>query len=335
MTAGTQTELHLPDAPTIDGLRFRSVDLDADLVGLVALISDVNLGDDVDWLPTVEQLRNDLTHRSNFDIARDVLVAEIGGRIVGMTMVDVAVRDGVAVHQMDGWVHPDERRRGIGRALLHWTESRSRDVAASWPGQEPHAHGTWVDEHVPGGIALLEGEGYERVRYGFMMVRSLTDPIPDAPMPDGLEVRAVAAADHRRIWDADVEAFQDHWGAHQRTEEDYEGWFSTPGIDTGLWRVAWAGDEVAGSVWNFVWTEENERLGLKRGWLEHISVRRPWRRRGLATALIADSLRTLRDRGLTEAALGVDAENLSGALRLYESIGFRRHRTGISYRKAF
>ena len=86
---------------------------------------------------------------------------------------------------------------------------------------------------------------------------------------------------------------------------------------------------------NYVFPEENEKLGIQRGWLEHISVRRPYRRRGLAGALIADSMRALRDRGLEEAALGVDAENPSGALHLYESFGFRRHRTGIAYRKAF
>jgi ribosomal protein S18 acetylase RimI-like enzyme len=84
---------------------------------------------------------------------------------------------------------------------------------------------------------------------------------------------------------------------------------------------------------NFVFPEENERLGVARGWLQHVSVRRPWRRRGLAAALIAESLRALRDRGLAEAALGVDAENTTGALRLYESLGFRRHRTGVSFRK--
>ena len=166
-----------------------------------------------------------------------------------------------------------------------------------------------------------------------MMVRPLSEPIPEAPLPDGLEVRPVVESDHRRIWDADIEAFRDHWEAAVRTEEDYLGWFATPEIDTSMWRVAWAGDEVAGSVMTFIFPEENARLGVKRGWLEHISVRRPWRKHGLAGALIAQSLHVLRDRGMDEAALGVDAENVSGALRLYERFGFRRYRMGISYRK--
>jgi ribosomal protein S18 acetylase RimI-like enzyme len=85
---------------------------------------------------------------------------------------------------------------------------------------------------------------------------------------------------------------------------------------------------------NFIYPAENKTLGQRRGWLDHVSVRRPWRRRGLASALIAESLRAIADAGMTDAALGVDAENPTGALRVYESLGFRPTRTGVSYRKA-
>ena len=330
-TAGI--EVQLPDAPPIDGLRFRSFDMDRDVAPLAALVVEANLADQDDYVPSVEELRNELEHIAAFDSARDVLVAEADGKLVAGTMRTVRVRAGVVHHQLEGWVRPEQRRRGIGRALLHWTEARSREAAAESTGSQPQATSTWVSETQAGAVALFESEGYERVRYGFMMVRNLADPIPDAALPEGLEVRPVVEADHRRIWEADTEAFRDHWDAGERTEEDFVGWFSTPGIDTSMWRVAWDGDEVAGSVMNFVFAEENDKLGVRRGWLEHISVRRPWRRRGLAAALIADSLRELRARGLDEAALGVDSENLSGALRLYESLGFRRLKTGIAFRK--
>ena len=167
------------------------------------------------------------------------------------------------------------------------------------------------------------------------MVRDLSDPIPDVELPAGIEIRPVVAADHRAIWDADAEAFRDHWQAGERTEADFASWFGEPDLDTSLWRVAWDGDEVAASVMTYIWPSENEALGQRRGWLEHISTRRPWRRRGLASALIASALRGLRDAGMTEAALGCDAENPTGALRVYEASGFRRTRTGVSYRKEF
>jgi mycothiol synthase len=326
-------EVQLPDPPPVPGLRFRSFDIDRDVAPLTDLILEANLADQDDYLPSVDDLRNELEHMAAFDPARDMLLAEVDGGLVAGTMRTLRVRAGVVHHQLEAWVRPNYRRRGIGRAMLHWTESRSREAAAEWSGSEPHATSTWVGETQAGAVALFESEGYERVRYGFMMVRNLADPIPDAALPVGLEVRPVVEADHRRIWDADTEAFKDHWDAGERTEEDFVGWFSTPGIDTSMWRVAWDGDEVAGAVMNFVFAEENERLGVRRGWLEHISTRRPWRRRGVAAALIADSLRELRARGLDEAALGVDSENLSGALRLYESLGFRRFKTGIAFRK--
>jgi mycothiol synthase len=328
------TEVLLPDAPAIPGLRFRPFDMDRDVAPLADLIVEADLADLDNYLPSVDDLRNELEHQSGpFDPARDLLVAEVDGKLVGATIRSARVRAGVVQHEIDGWVRPEQRRRGIGRALLHWTEARSRQAADEWAGSEPHAITRWVSDTQVGAVALVKAEGYRQVRYGFMMVRTLSDPIPDAPLPDGLEIRPVVEADHRRIWDADTEAFRDHWDAGERTEEDFVGWFSTPGIDTSMWRVAWDGDEVAGSVMSMIFAEENERLGVRRGWLEHISVRRPWRRRGLAAALIADSLRELRARGLDEAALGVDAENLSGALRLYESLGFRRYRTGIAFRK--
>ena len=108
----------------------------------------------------------------------------------------------------------------------------------------------------------------------------------------------------------------------------------TEELDTSLWVVAWDGDEIAGVVQNWIWPTENAQLGVQRGWLEHISVRRPWRRRGLARAITAESLRLLRDRGMTDAMLGVDADNPNGALGLYEGLGFAVDKQSAAYRRA-
>jgi mycothiol synthase len=330
-----QAPVTLPDAPAIPGLAFRPFDPDRDYPTLVDLIGEAHIVDGVEWLPTVEGLRVEFEHTAEFDPRRDVLLAEIDGTLVGAAETSVRTRDGIGVHSVEGWVRPAWRRRGLGRGLLRWTERRAGQVARVDGRPADRELSAWPDDQQVGAIALFESEGYRIVRYGFLMVRDLTEPIPDLDLPEGLEVRLVEPRDHRRIWDADAEAFQDHWNRAERTEADFERWFATPEIETDLWQVAWDGDEVAGGVMPFIYPTENEKLGQRRGWLEHISVRRPWRRRGLASALIARSLRVLRDRGLDEAALGVDAENISGALHVYESIGFRRSRTGISYRKAF
>lgn len=329
------TQIQLPDAPATPGLRFRAFDPDRDYPGFVDLVREAHLHDEIDFIPTVEGLRVDFENTAEFDPRRDVLLAEIDGEIVAAGQVDVRTRDGMAIHHTEGWVRPAWRRRGLGRAVLHWVERRAVEVARVDGRTGGRAISAWPDDTQVDAIALYEQEGYAIVRYGFLMTRDLADPIPDRALPDGLDVRPVVEADHRTIWDADAEAFQDHWGRAERTEADFDRWFAIPELDTSLWRAAWDGDEVAGSVMTFIYPEDNATLGQRRGWLEHISVRRPWRKRGLASALIAQSLHALRDAGMTEAALGVDAENISGALRVYEAMGFRRAKTGIAYRKSF
>jgi mycothiol synthase len=83
----------------------------------------------------------------------------------------------------------------------------------------------------------------------------------------------------------------------------------------------------------FINADENARLGVSRGWCENISTRAPWRGRGVASALISRALQALRDRGMTEAALGVDAQNETGALQLYQRMGFREAARETEWRR--
>ena len=164
-----------------------------------------------------------------------------------------------------------------------------------------------------------------------MRVPSLED-VPEAPLPDGLEVRPVTPEQHRTIFDAEAEAFRDHWGHREQGDDLFRTMYAKKELDTSLWVVAWDGDEIAGVVQTWIWPEENERLGVKRGWLERISVRRPWRRRGLGRAITAAAMRRLHDAGMEDAMLGVDSENPTGALGLYEGLGFKVHSSAAAYR---
>jgi len=173
------------------------------------------------------------------------------------------------------------------------------------------------------------------VTYGAEMVRPDLDHLPESPLPAGLVVRTARREEYRKVFEADTEAFQDHWGFIPPAEEDFERWLGEPTTDPDLWQVAWDGDQVAGNVLNFINEKENLEYNRKRGYTEGISVRRPWRRRGLARALLTRSLQMFKDMGMQEAALGVDSQNLNGALNLYESVGFRVVRREVVYRKRF
>jgi ribosomal protein S18 acetylase RimI-like enzyme len=153
--------------------------------------------------------------------------------------------------------------------------------------------------------------------------------LPGAPATAGLTFRTFLGP-----WKADVEAFRGHWGFAEPTAANYEEWLDDPiAMMADLWQIAWDGDEVAGQVRSFINHQENAERGRLRGYTECISVRRPWPRRGLAQALILNSLRILAQHGMTEAAPGVDTENTSGALRLYQRCGFHPVRSSAICRK--
>jgi ribosomal protein S18 acetylase RimI-like enzyme len=176
-------------------------------------------------------------------------------------------------------------------------------------------------------------EGYEPVRWFFDMVRPTLDDIPEPPLPEGIELRPVSQDQLRQLWEADVEAFRDHWGGFDASEARYQEWLNDPKFDPSLFVVAWDGDQIAGGVINEVNETENAAFNRRRGWLASVFVRRPWRRRGLARAVVARSLAVLRERGMTSAGLGVDADNPTGALRLYEQVGFEPEYRSTAFRK--
>ncbi len=328
-----------PRTPTIKTVTdLQPVDLARDLPALVDMIWDVSGHDGIPWFPTIDSLAIDWSHTSFYDPPRDTRVVEDAGRIVGAARVSWREREAAVVHRIEIWVRPTVRRQGLGRRLLAWAEDRARASFADGSGgprDRTHVFGGNTGDDVPAGVAFAEAMGYRPIRYHFEMRRPLDEPIPAAPLPDGLEVRPVEDAHHRRIWDADEEAFRDHWDAAVVTEDDYVQFFASPDIDTSLWQVAWDGDEVAGLVINGIYPHENARTGVDVGWLDSVATRRRWRRRGLAGALIARSLVVLRERGMTVAALGVDSENPTGALGLYERFGFRRLRAYLFLRKPF
>jgi mycothiol synthase len=318
-------------------VELRPFDPAVDYEPIAELTTTTNVADGVDWALTSASIQAEVAPGGYWDPERDCRVALVDGERVGFIRVSSKVRDGERViHRFDVWTRPEWRRRGVGRTLLAWAEERSRAMRVAGsigePGM-PHFMSGGVNMAQPEVAAAAEALGYERIRYSFLMRRPLEVPIDDAPLPDGLEFRSVREADHRAIFDGNEEAFEDHWEHAERTEDDFRILFAEPALDTSLWAVAWDGDQVAGVSMNWIDAEENAQLGTNAGWLGSVSVRRPWRKRGVGAAVITASLRTFKERGMDDARLGVDAENPTGALALYTRLGFTPYQTFGIYRK--
>jgi mycothiol synthase len=147
-------------------------------------------------------------------------------------------------------------------------------------------------------------------------------PLPPIEPVPGLALRPVAEADWRAIFEGLGEAFLDHFGHRDWSEADFEHLFRGPEVDTTLWRVAWDGDALAGASHNTISASECATLGVRQGWVDIIGVRRPWRGRGVARWLLAETMAEMARRGMERTILGVDLDNPTGALGLYESVGF-------------
>jgi mycothiol synthase len=336
----TTDTIDLPQEIGFPGLSFRRFRGESDYPKMLAAILGSKEADGIERSDTLEDIARNYAHLVNCDPYQDMLFAEVDGQVVGYTRVwwnQNLEGEWFGFHL--AFLLPAWRGKGIGRTFLRHNETRLQEIASrlakdgllsSEAAQyfEVFSSDTEVIKE-----ALLKKNGYVPVRYFFEMVRPSLEDIPEAPLPPGLEVRPVQPEHLPAIWAAMQEAFRDHWNYVPPAEEDYLNWLDNPIHDCSLWKVAWDGDQVAGMVLSFINQPENQEYNRRRGYTEDISVRRPWRKRGLARSLIVQSLQAAKERGMTEAALGVDANNLTGALRLYESVGYQVARRSAAYRK--
>jgi GNAT superfamily N-acetyltransferase len=324
----------MPDVP---GLIFRHFRGESDFPAMAEIVNSYAAANGDDWVETVEELAVEYAHLTNCDLATDFLAAEVDGRLVGYWRVEWwDETNGPLLYGAVHFLQPEWRGRGVSHAALNWVESRLRTIAGGHDPLRSKAFTTYVSKGNTYLATILVSSGYQPARHFYKMVRPSLDDIPDFPLPEGLEVRPVRPEQYRAIWDADIDAFRDHWGFAEPKDEDYAYWLENKAIfQPELWQIAWdpATDQVAGQVRTFIGHAENEQHNRLRGYTEFISVRRPYRRRGLARALIALSLQAQREAGMTESALSVDSENPTGANRVYEDCGFRVVSGGAVYRK--
>lgn len=327
-------EIEVAEKPAVPGLRFRRFQGESDYPLMMAVVEGSRVVDQTEWVNSVEETAVDYAHLTNCNPHTDMIFPEVNGEVVGYGRCWWSNQvDGSIAYRFFAHLLPEWRGTGIRLAMVRHLKQRLRQMATDHPAEQEKFFVNWGMEAETHWTNLLLADGHEIVRYGLDMVRPNLHNIPDYPLPKGLEVRCGTDAESRQIWEAAREAFRDHWGMPEWSEASFTSWSEYPEYNPSLWQIAWVGDEVAGGVLNFIDARENEENGRLRGYTETIFVRRPWRGQGVAKALIARSLAVLKEAGMTEAALGVDAENLSGALHLYRKMGFEEYKRGMTFRK--
>jgi len=262
-----------------------------------------------------------------FDPLNDIcLVFDPAGKMTGY--IEVWTTNKPPIHPwIWGRVHPDYGGLGIGTFLLEWAEERALKALEELPADLRFAPRVGTFRQAEASKQLFANMGYRPIRSSYRMRIELDALPPAATWPEGITLRTYnPEIDAEAVYRADNEAFRDHFGF---VESPFEEGFARfkhfmtdyDGFDPTLWFLAMDGDEIAG----FSLCRPDSYEDPDLGFVNVLGVRRPWRKRGLGLALLRHSFGEFYWRGKRKAGLGVDAENLTGALRLYEKAGMHIH----------
>ena len=324
----------LPYSPDIKGLKFRKFRGEEDYPEILRVFEKMVEADNLESAKTLEDIKREYEHLTNCNPYEDMLLAEFQKEVIGYSRVYW-----LPLHEdRRNYIHlvnlsPEWRNKGIMEAMTRFNEERLKEIADNHQDDIEKMYCCYCSEDQNEWSRILENFDYKIARYYFKMVNNDLDNIAEYPLPEGIEVREVEENQYRKIWEAAKEAFKDEWNEPEWQEEWFYEFLESPNFQPELWQVAWDGDEVVGMVLNYIDEKENEKYDRKRGYTENICVRKQWRGQGIAKALISSSLKILKDEGMEEAALGVDAENPSGALHLYKKMGFEKKKTSMTYQK--
>lgn len=321
-------QLAHPDVTVWRAVGDDDLDLIADLEKAMSAV------DHPDYSITREEIADDLG-MSFVDRARDSLLGlDARGRAVAWALVHHPPGQDTLVRSiLQGGVHPELRRRGIGRMLVAWQRTRAEQQLGASELRLPGWIMAFSDDRAQGAGPLFESAGFTVARYFAGLRRDLREPVADVGAGDGIRIEALRSTRFDEVRAARNDAFRDHWGSQPTSEEQWRGFISRTAFRADLSVVAI--DEASDRVVGFVLADVNEDdwpgQGFSSAHIPLVGVVRAHRGRGVAKALLAAHLRAAAAQRLEFATLEVDAASPTGAFALYERMGFRAATRETSY----
>ncbi len=262
----------------------------------------------------------------DFDLTKDAqVIVTAQGVIIGYALIyDVNDKGRI---QFDSYRHPQYANQGIDSVLLRWVASRAHERAPEIPDGIRVCTQTTLFGIEPSSHRFFQAEGYSVIRHFWRMEIDLVEPPAAAQWPNGITVRTfVPGQDEHSAWQAMNEIFEGDW---EYVPTSFEDWvaakIANAPFDPTLWHLAMAGDQIAGMA-RGMYRQDN-------GWIRTLGVCKPWRRQGLAIALLHHSFGEFYRRGKRNIGLGVDTQNPTGATRLYERAGMHIAQVFDTYEK--
>ncbi len=243
----------------------------------------------------------------------------------------------VEVHRVRLWgeVHPDWRRRGLGRFLLAWLQARGQQVATDLPPHLPAVLEVAAEDFLHDRIRLFERSSFAPVRWFNTLQRDLRTAAPgNVAVPSGISIRLWTRDDDEATRIVHNGAFADHWGTTAAGPELWRHSYTGAGsFRPDLSLLAYDGARLAGYCLGSAYPQDAALKGYSEGWIDRLGTSPAFRRRGVGTALLGAALHAIADAGLDVATLMVDTGNASGALTLYERLGFTPVERSVVFHK--
>jgi mycothiol synthase len=258
------------------------------------------------------------------DITEDVRhIFTSNGELVGH--VEVWTNAKPLVHP-ELWARLDPRyeNMGIGTWMMHWAEERALRALSDVPAELRFTARVGIYRQGEKAKKLFEDMGYRHIRSWYHMLIEMDAPVPEPMFPKGITLRPYdPETDREAAHRAHEDAFRDHFGHIERPfEEGLKRWKQNreyEGYDPTLYFLAI--DDPSGEIAGFNLCRPHSHYDVDRGWVSALGVRRPWRKRGLGLALLRHAFNEFYRRGKRKVGLGVESQNLTGALHLYENAG--------------
>lgn len=308
----------------------------ADIIDLVKLNDAIAQLDDDTLACDLQQFFD----APNVDRARDLrLWKDTNGKLIGFGQLVLVEENDEIAGYLYFEIHPTWRGKALEAEILEWSEQRLHQLGKQ-QGKPSKLHISCSEDRFTR-LVLLERQGFTRERSFLTMACSLNQPFSSPSLPPGFTLRRCfddssnIPLPELRAWvELFNESFIDHWGNFKLTVDTARHYLKNSCYNPELNVVATAPDGTfAAFCVGYINAEENTPSDRNEGWIKLLGTRRGFRKLGLGRAMLLTAMQQLKAAGVEQVKLGVDAQSLTSATRLYESVGFQPIKSWLSYVK--
>lgn len=281
----------------------------------------------------------------HFDQERDARQWYDQGKLIGFSFLDISPTNTSVDAYLHMYLHPRKRQQGFEHQMLLWGEQRLKQVGQVY--NLPIKLRIYSRADLLYLARLLKRHNFSIERQFLTMGRSLQQPIPTPYLPDNFYLATMADRCDRQARLNDWvkmynESFVDHWNHHDLTTETLQTWLNSDEYRPDLNLIAISPEEQFAAFCNTrirvlsaqsSMNKSSMNRGMTIGWIDWLGTSRSFRKRGLGKSMLLSGLQLLKQQGAKIAKLSVDADNASGAVGLYRSVGFQNLNTWFSWLK--